>query len=109
MTRTLTVHTITDAPPRPRRRKGRYRAAMRGWLAMAALDLSAVDALVTAVLGVPPLAYMARRICEVYRRAYRSAAYPAASCSSAAYPAASSPGPRPVITVTPADVDGGKA
>jgi hypothetical protein len=49
------------------------RTVLRGLLAVAALLATAADALVTAVLGVPRLAWLARRVAaacgEEYRRA----------------------------------------
>jgi hypothetical protein len=52
----------------------RARAIGRGVLAVLVFLLTAADALLTAVIGVPPLAWTARRICtalgDEFRRGY---------------------------------------
>lgn len=73
----------------PRRRFTRSRRWVRGSAAVAALLLSAADHLATAVVGIPPLAYMARRVGVVLADEWRSAVRP------------SRPGRPIVIRVTP--------
>jgi hypothetical protein len=46
-----------------------------GTIAVAALLLSALDHLTTALIGWPPVAYMARRVAAPIAAAYRSAAW----------------------------------
>lgn len=56
---------------------GRLRAIGRGLVAVAALLLTALDALITARLGLPRLAWVGRRvrreIADEYRRGYHDA------------------------------------
>jgi hypothetical protein len=63
--------TLITTAPRRRRRWGR----VRGALAVAALLLSALEALVSAVTGWPPLSALARRAAAPLASAWRSAAY----------------------------------
>jgi hypothetical protein len=60
-----------------RARDSQARAVRRGVAAVVALVLTAVDALVTARLGLPRLAWMGRRVgrelAEEYRRGYHDA------------------------------------
>lgn len=62
-----------NSPSRP----GRARATLRGLAAVLTHLLGALDALVTARLGIPPLAWLARRtghaIADEYRRGYAGA------------------------------------
>lgn len=55
----------------------RLRSILRGLAAVAALAATAADALVTAVIGIPPVTWALRRICraigEEYRRGYHGA------------------------------------
>jgi hypothetical protein len=46
-----------------------------GTIAVAALLLSALDHLATAIIGCPPVAYMTRRVAAPIAAAYRSAAW----------------------------------
>jgi hypothetical protein len=62
--------TITTAP-RKRRRWGR----LRGTAAVIVLLLSALEALVSAVTGWPPLTYVVRRFAATLAAAYRTAAH----------------------------------
>jgi len=59
-------------PPRPRSPRG-FRAVLRGLAAVALLFITAADALLTAVLGVPRMTWLARRVTaacgEEYQRA----------------------------------------
>lgn len=52
-----------------------WRTVGRGLAAVAAFLLSAVDALVTAALGVPPIAWTARQLAAMVREAYRLGQY----------------------------------
>lgn len=60
-------------PPEARQRRPWGRT--RGALAVAALLLSALDHLVTALIGWPPVEWMARMIAEPIAEAWRSAAW----------------------------------
>jgi hypothetical protein len=62
--------TITTAPRR-RRRWGR----LRGTAAVIVLLLSALEALLSAVTGFPPLTYIVRRFAAAFAVAYRTAAH----------------------------------
>lgn len=66
---TRTVYTITDRPGHPKRHMD-ARAIWRGLVAVAVLLLTAADALITAVLGIPPIACTVCRLAEAYREAY---------------------------------------
>lgn len=73
----MTVHVdLGQRPPRPSWRDA-VLAVARGLWAVFVLLATAVDALVTAWLGVPPLAWLGRRIGRViadeYRRGYHNA------------------------------------
>lgn len=48
-----------------------YPSVRRGLVAVAVLLLTAADALLTAAVGIPPVAWCARRIGAVVREAYR--------------------------------------
>lgn len=81
------VYVVTDRPVRARAVRGcaRLRAArgvLRGAWAVVALVLLVADRLATAVVGVPPISWMARRAAAVlaaaYRRARHGATWPAA-------------------------------
>lgn len=58
------AYRITSARSRMRRDRARV---WRGLLAVVILLVSAVDALVTAVIGIPPIGWMWRRVSEVIR------------------------------------------
>lgn len=66
---TRTVYTITDRPGHPKRHMD-ARAIWRGLVAVAVLLLTAADALITAVVGIPPIACTVRRLAGAYREAY---------------------------------------
>jgi hypothetical protein len=66
------VYTVTACPAR---RKS-WREILRGLRAVAALLLSAADALIAALLGVPTVAHVWGRLAPVIRAAYRHGAYP---------------------------------
>ncbi len=55
----------------------RFRSILRGLAAVAALVATAADALVTALIGIPPVTWVLRRISraigEEYRRGYHGA------------------------------------
>jgi hypothetical protein len=74
------TYRITAAPGphrRQRHRGGRWRALLavaRGLLAVLALFLTAADALGTALIGIPPVAWMWRRFAAIIRATYRAAA-----------------------------------
>ena len=70
---TIYVRADSQCPPP---RQG-WRGVARGLLAVAVLLLTAADALVTALAGVPPMAWAARRIRRVIADEYRRAYYDA--------------------------------
>jgi hypothetical protein len=55
----------------------RFRSILRGLAAVAALVATAADALVTALIGIPPVTWALRRVSRVigeeYRRGYHGA------------------------------------
>jgi hypothetical protein len=63
--------THSAIPARQRRPWGRW----RGTLAVALLLLSALDQLVTALIGWPPVAWMARTIAAPMAEAWQAAAW----------------------------------
>jgi len=64
---------------RPRRT---WRAVLRGVVAVAALFLSAGDALLSAATGIPPVAWCVRQFAAVVREAYRLGRFGAPSGST---------------------------
>ena len=57
----------------------------RGLLAVAVLVAGALDALVTAAIGVPPVAWTTRRLARLVRDAYRIGRYgPPSTCTDLA-------------------------
>jgi hypothetical protein len=63
------AYRITSAPSRPRRG-----GVVRGLLAVAALLITAADALITALIGIPPIGWMWRQVAAVITSTYRRAA-----------------------------------
>lgn len=62
-----------------------WRTVGRGLAVAAALILSALDALATAALGIPPIGWLARRSAALVRDAYRYGRYGApSSCTDLA-------------------------
>ena len=72
---TKSAYRITSGPRPPRARGTRYRT-VRGLAAVAVLLLTAADALITALAGIPPLAWIWRQLADVIRTTYRQAAWP---------------------------------
>jgi hypothetical protein len=80
------THLITDA--RPARRACTVRSVLRGLWAVVALLAGAVDHYLTALAGLPPLAWCARRFAGVIAEAYRRGRYgPRSACTSVAFDA----------------------
>ena len=72
------VYLITDAPPR---RIG-WRGVGRGVWAVLVLLFSAVDHYLTALAGVPPLAWCARQVARAIRDAYLQGRHgPSSACT----------------------------
>ena len=75
MTAHRPAYRITSGSRPPRVRGTRY-GTMRGLAAVAVLFLTAADALMSALAGIPPLAWMWRQLADVIRATYQQAAWP---------------------------------
>lgn len=75
MTARQPVYRIITGPRPPRAAGPRY-GRLRGLAAVAKLLLTAADALITALAGIPPLAWMWGQAADIIRAAYRQAAWP---------------------------------
>jgi hypothetical protein len=75
MTARQPVYRITTGPRPPRSSGPRY-GTLRGLAAVAVLFLTAADALITALAGIPPLAWLGHQAADIIRATYRQAAWP---------------------------------
>lgn len=75
MTARQPVYRITTGPRPPRAARTRH-GTLRGLAAVAVLLLTAADALITALAGIPPLAWLWHQAADVIRATYRQAAWP---------------------------------
>jgi hypothetical protein len=75
MTARQPVYQITTGPRPPRSSGPRY-GRLRGLAAVAVLLLTAADALITALAGIPPLAWLWHQAADIIRATYRQAARP---------------------------------
>jgi hypothetical protein len=75
MTARQPVYRITTGPRPPRTARTRY-GRLHGLAAVAKLLLTAADALITALAGIPPLAWLWHQAADVIRATYRQAAWP---------------------------------
>jgi hypothetical protein len=79
------THVITDARPA---RAYTVRGVLRGLWAVVVLLAGAADHYVTALFGIPPLAWCARRIAGVIAETYRHGRYgPSSACTDVAFEA----------------------
>jgi hypothetical protein len=75
MTARQPAYRITTGPRPPRASRERY-GTLRGLAAVARLLLTAADALITALAGIPPLAWLWHQAADIIRATYREAAWP---------------------------------
>jgi hypothetical protein len=75
MTARQPVYQITTGP-RPHRAARTRCGKLRGLAAVAKLLLTAADALLTALAGIPPLAWLWHQATRIIRDTYRQAAWP---------------------------------